>query len=319
MIENDKKINLQSLKQELSGCFCITDDNLFKIYKQYLPESTFVLPSGEQCKSFEYVQKIINKMLSLSIDRSGCIAAVGGGTVGDIAGFCASIYKRGINWIVVPTTVTAFADSSIGGKTSINFGDIKNSVGSFYLPKKRIVCYDFLETLPKDQIQNGLVEVYKTALLDKSLFKIVWTAPLECLLDKAAKIKSKIVSSDFLDNGKRQVLNLGHTIGHALELTTSITHGRAVAIGLLIETLFCSNCSKKVLDFVKKVAMPFLPLVKFDIDAIVKAASNDKKNKDGIVIFIAKDIEDIQKIKLTKQEFKQRLVRVASQIGLKKK
>lgn len=303
MTEN-KKIKLSYLKDELSGCFCITDQNIFNLYNKFLPEQTFVLPSGEECKSFKYVEEIINKMLSLTLGKNSCIAAVGGGTVGDVAGFCASIYKRGIDWVIVPTTVTAFADSSIGGKTGINVGSVKNAVGTFYPPKKRILCHEFLSTLPKEEIQNGLVEVYKTALLDKVLFDMVFTAPLFMLVDRAADIKAKIVENDPFDTGKRRVLNLGHTVGHALELTLNIRHGAAVAIGLLIETLMSENYSNIVLEYLKKIAAPFLPINCFDIDAIVSAATNDKKNKDGIVIYTAKDIEDIQVFNFSIKEFK---------------
>lgn len=202
-------------------------------------------PAGENSKSRKTKEKIEDKMLGLDLGRDCCIIALGGGVVGDLAGFVAATYQRGIPYIQVPTTLLAMADSSIGGKVAVDTLHAKNSIGAFYQPKKVVIDLNFLKTLPKRELANGLAEVIKHALikdgnffhfLEKNISRI-----LECDLEalkyairRCCEIKSSVVADDEKEKGLRKILNYGHTIGHAAEsaLNYKMSHGEAIAIGM---------------------------------------------------------------------------------------
>jgi len=249
-----------NLAQELKGnpianaYAVITDSNAAKLHGKRLLKDfqdrnihahLIVFPAGEKSKSRETKENIENKMLELALGRDTCIIALGGGVVGDIAGFAAATYMRGIPYIQVPTTLLAMADSSIGGKVGIDTRNAKNSIGAFYQPKKVIVDLDFLKTLPKKELLNGMAEVIKHALikdkdffhfLEKNIDKIL-NCDLEILkqtIKKSCEIKAGVVMQDEKEKGIRKFLNYGHTIGHAIEsaLNYKISHGNAIAIGM---------------------------------------------------------------------------------------
>ena len=232
----------------------ITDSNVAKLYGKKLLESfrlenlqvhLISFPAGEKSKSRKTKEKIENDMLKLSLGRDTCILALGGGVVGDVGGFVAANYMRGIPYMQVPTTLLAMVDSSIGGKVGVNTIYSKNSIGAFYQPEKVIIDLNFLKTLPKKELINGLTEVIKHALInDKDFFHFIEKnidKILKCDLDvikqaikRSCEIKASIVSQDEKEKGIRRILNYGHTIGHAIEsaLNYRISHGKAIAIGM---------------------------------------------------------------------------------------
>tara|TARA_E500000331_G_scaffold264676_1_gene255829 strand:- start:1314 stop:2378 length:1065 start_codon:yes stop_codon:yes gene_type:complete len=210
--------------------------------------NVLTLNQGEKSKSFASFQKIMNMLFNMNFDRSDSLIALGGGVVGDITGFCAATYLRGINYIQVPTTLLAQVDSSVGGKTAINVPQGKNLIGSFYNPKFVLISTDFLKTLPQEQYESGLGEVIKYAFIgNKKLKKIIEDNAkkiternekiLKTIIEESIKTKSKIVTKDEKENGIRAILNFGHTFGHAIEAHhgyKKITHGAAITMGMVI-------------------------------------------------------------------------------------
>jgi len=208
----------------------------------------FTINKGEKSKSFSSYKKILNKLLDLKFDRSDIIIALGGGVVGDIAGFSAATYLRGIRYIQIPTTLLAQVDSSVGGKTAINVIQGKNLVGSFYNPSLVLISTSFLETLSKHEYKSGLGEVVKYALIgNKKLKNIIEKnsqdiinrneSVLKIIIEESIKTKSKIVTKDEKEGGIRAILNFGHTFGHAIEAHNNykkITHGAAITLGMVI-------------------------------------------------------------------------------------
>ncbi len=235
----------------------ITDDGMPKNHLLSLKKNiniknvyTYVLKKGETSKSFNSYQKILNELVKLKFDRSDCLIAFGGGMVGDITGFVASSYLRGIKFIQIPTTLLAQVDSSVGGKTGINLPQGKNLVGAFYNPKAVFVSTHFLNTLSMNEYKSGLGEVVKYALIgniklkgiiEKNTEKIINKneSILKVLIEESIKTKSKIVTKDEKESGIRAILNFGHTFGHAIEAFNNyknITHGAAITLGMIIAT-----------------------------------------------------------------------------------
>jgi len=200
--------------------FVITDTNLFKHYKNLIGDNGFIINAEEKSKSIETYFEIINKL-----QNEDKIISFGGGVVGDLAGFVASTYKRGITLIQIPTSLLAMVDSSIGGKNGINLGKRKNYLGTIYQPEKILIDPSFLETLSIGKPDLQRIEK-KINCSDIDLQKIIF----QCAL-----IKTQIVEEDEKDKGYRHVLNFGHTIGHALELFCNLSHGEAISIGMINE------------------------------------------------------------------------------------
>lgn len=241
-------------KQIANAYSIITDSNVAKIHgkkllKNFLDESLHAhlieFPAGEKNKSRSTKESIENQMLKLGFGRDSCIIALGGGVVGDLAGFIAATYMRGIPYIQVPTTLLAMVDSSIGGKVAVDIIHAKNAIGAFYQPKKVVIDLNFLRTLPKNELINGMAEVIKHALiydanffnfLEKNIDKILNRDfdALKIAIKRSCEIKSSIVAQDEKERGMRRILNYGHTIGHSIEsaLNYKIPHGQAVAIGM---------------------------------------------------------------------------------------
>ena len=208
----------------------------------------FTLPMGENSKSFASYQKIINELVKLNFDRTDALIAFGGGVVGDITGFVAATYLRGICYIQIPTTLLAQVDSSIGGKTAINIPQGKNLVGSFNNPKCVFISTYFLNTLPQIEFNSGLGEIVKYALIgNRKLKKVIENNPkqikdkkesiLRIIIEESIKTKSKIVTKDEKESGVRAILNFGHTFGHAIEAYNdykNISHGAAITLGMII-------------------------------------------------------------------------------------
>ena len=204
------------------------------------------LPEGEGSKSPETFTRVLTEMLDFGLTRTDCAVAVGGGVVGDLVGFCAASYMRGIDFYNVPTTLLSQVDSSIGGKTAINLSGVKNVVGAFYQPKGVLIDADTLKTLPSRQIANGMAEAIKMAITsDADLFELIEREGLteentEEILLGALRIKKAVVEADERECGLRRVLNFGHTLGHGIEAREEMRlyHGECVAIGM---TAVCSD------------------------------------------------------------------------------
>ena len=240
----------------------LTDSGVPKEYAEAVKaacrEATILtLPEGEGSKSIDGFSKVLTAMADLGMTRTDCLVAVGGGVIGDLGGFAAASYMRGIDFYNIPTTLLSQVDSSIGGKCAINLGGVKNIVGSFYQPKGVIVDPDLLATLPKRHMANGMTEVIKMAVsLDAGLFrKIEDGADILEIIEGALKIKKTVVENDERETGLRRVLNLGHTLGHAIEATDgSLYHGECVAIGMMA---VCSDEVKaRLVPLLKKCALP---------------------------------------------------------------
>ena len=199
-----------------------------------LQEAEFVeVPVGEECKSLEVVAQVWQTLMEGEADRRHVIVNLGGGCVCDLGGFVAAGYKRGIRYINVPTTLLSMADAAIGGKTAVNFGGVKNSIGHFYPSVLTVIDPIFLDTLPQEEMLNGQMEMVKTAAVtDPELFyKMIASADPQ-LIKVVARMKSRVVKADPYDRSIRKILNFGHTFGHAIEVYRGLPHGLAVGIGM---------------------------------------------------------------------------------------
>lgn len=268
---------------------------------------TLILPDGEKYKSLETVSLIYDKLLKNRYDRSAMLIALGGGVIGDITGFAAATYQRGIGFIQIPTTLLAQVDSSVGGKTGVNHPLGKNMIGAFYQPKAVIADTSLLGTLPDRELKAGLAEVIKYGLLGDAEF-FQWldenSAALlgkdERVLAKAVKIscehKAAIVAQDERESGVRALLNLGHTFGHAIETATGYTqwlHGEAVAVGMVMAADLSMRMgwidaadAKKIKSLIEKFGMPVVPPADITEERYLSLMSSDKKVSAGKIRFI---------------------------------
>ena len=244
---------------------------------------------GEGSKSLEVFGQLLQTMLDQGFSRKDCVVAVGGGVVGDLSGFAASAYMRGIDFYNIPTTLLSQIDSSIGGKTAINFGGVKNIVGAFYQPKKVLIDPELLKTLPSRQIANGLAEAVKMSLTsDKELFELFETRDIESNLDeiiiRSLNIKKGVVEQDEKEAGLRRILNFGHTVGHGIESSEGMAelyHGECVALGMLP---MCGEALRpRVVEVLKKCGL--YRKLRYDWAKITEAAFHDKK-ADGDAVTV---------------------------------
>ena len=236
--------------------------------------------SGEGSKSLEVFGELLQKMLDNNFSRKDCVVAVGGGVVGDLSGFAASAYMRGIDFYNIPTTLLSQIDSSIGGKTAINFGGVKNIVGAFYQPKKVLIDPELLNTLPERQISNGLAEAIKMALTsDKELFDIFENKDIKESIDeiivRSLNIKKAVVEQDEKEANLRKILNFGHTVGHGIESSHELYHGECVALGMMYMTN--GKARERIEKLLVKNNLP--TKTSFDIEKVFEAVSHDKKSE----------------------------------------
>jgi len=261
------------------------------------------LPIGEAAKSLNEFSGVISQMIKLKCDRSTTILAIGGGVVGDVGGFVASSFMRGIEYYQIPTTLLAMVDSAIGGKTGINFTEGKNLVGAIYQPKGVLIDPKILDTLPKRELISGLSEVIKYgAIWDREFFDQIsqWlddldSFPFEKAVNRSCEIKAEIVSKDEREDGLRRLLNFGHTIGHAIETLTHYSkfiHGEAVAIGMVYAAKLsqklgkCKEGTPQRLDrLVRKCGLP-ADLPDLNSKAIIESLYHDKKTMNHKIKFI---------------------------------
>lgn len=296
----------------------VTDTGVPAVYAKALAEQCKdsvirTVETGEASKSLEVFGQLLQTMLDHGFSRKDCVVAVGGGVVGDLSGFAASAYMRGIDFYNIPTTLLSQIDSSIGGKTAINFGGVKNIVGAFYQPKKVLIDPDLLKTLPPRQIANGLAEAIKMSLTsDKALFELFENQDVESSLDeiiiRSLNIKKSVVEQDEKESGLRRILNFGHTVGHGIESSEGMSelyHGECVALGML--PMCGEEIRPRVVEVLKKCNLYRKP--EYDWDKVAEAAFHDKKadgNKVTVTLvndagsFELKTMECLEVIELAK-------------------
>ena len=287
--------------------FVVTDSNLYELYQDFFLEyfsgaEIFVMAAGEEYKNFSTLESALAKMAGAGLRRTSRLFAVGGGVVGDLGGLAAALYMRGISCVQVPTTLLAQIDSSVGGKTAIDFCGVKNIIGTFYQPQTVIVDPAFLKTLPKREWKCGVGELVKYAAINGGIFERLYEGKkrlqdeefLSSLIEDCIRHKAAVVERDEKESGERKALNLGHTTGHALELFYGLSHGEGVLYGIKAETKLAIEagvCQKeygeKLLALVEAALAlkPFTPLDFSDVKNALTAAKKDKKNgEDGKII-----------------------------------
>lgn len=300
-------------------CAIITDTNVAPLLANRVKESLksaefrpllITIPAGEKSKTFEQVGAICDRMIAAGLDRKSFVVGLGGGMIGDISGFVAAIYHRGIPYVQIPTTLLAMVDSSIGGKTGVDTRDGKNLIGAFHQPSLVIDDLDVLKTLPRRQFNQGFAEIIKHAIIaDAKMFRILKVArasglrrasethALQALIKRNIQIKSKIVAKDERDRtGKRALLNFGHTVGHAIERAGNYRkylHGEAVSLGIVAA---CAISMKRaglpagqrtaIVDLLTRFGLPTRLPPKFPRKKILDAVSFDKKFESGKIRFV---------------------------------
>lgn len=290
----------------------VTDSGVPKQYAdtiaQLCNEPVIVcVPQGEPSKNVDNWQRLLQAMLENNFTRTDCVAAVGGGVIGDMAGFAAACYMRGIDFYNIPTTVLSQVDSSVGGKTAIDFGQYKNMVGAFHQPKCVLIDPDVLVTLPPRQIANGLAESVKmAATFDAALFERIERENVPDIIDdiiaRSVELKKNVVEQDEKESGLRKVLNFGHTIGHAVESSLgldSYLHGECVAFGMLP---MCSDSVRsRLVPVLQKLGLP--THIDFDKDKVTDAIRHDKKfDGNNVTIVRVEEIGSYIMKKITRSE-----------------
>ena len=270
--------------------FVVIDSKLVDKYQKIISSVAskaiiYPLEAGENAKSLSTYEKITNFMLEKCVSKSFTLVAFGGGTIGDLVGYLAATYKRGVNYINIPTTTLAIVDASIGGKNAINMGEIKNALGTIYPPSKILVGTDVLDTLDERNINNGLFESLKMGLsLDKELFELFENAEekkyLNEVIYRSILAKKEVVEKDEDEISYRKILNFGHTFGHAIEMLTEgkLLHGEAIANGMLIVSKNKEYYSTLV-DIITRLNCPIVS--SFDIEKVISKIKNDKKIDKG--------------------------------------
>lgn len=315
------QVLMENKIKDKDSMFIITDDKVHSIYKNSIEKfkeqynvKEYSFKQGEENKNINTVQGIYSFLIENNANRNSLLIALGGGVVGDIVGFVASTYMRGIRYINIPTTLLSQVDSSVGGKVGYNYNGVKNIIGNFHHPEFVYISTNFLKTLEQREFQGALGEVVKYALIRDSSFLNFLTENHKGILEKETdkmihiiksciKIKSEIIKDDLNDRGIRNVLNFGHTVGHAIEINSGgrLTHGEAVALGMLTSIKLSENICKlrrdlygNIVKLYEKLRLP----TKYKVDnytLFMYAINRDKKNDDKIRFVL---LEDLNKPKI---------------------
>ncbi|AEM73390.1 3-dehydroquinate synthase [Caldicellulosiruptor acetigenus] len=316
-VERIEKIREYLASFNCSNLVIFTDKLVYRLYKDFIDSlsyfNLYLFDEGEKSKSIESYLKAIDYLLDRNVDRRALFVAIGGGVVGDVVGFIASTFKRGVKLVHIPTTLLSMVDSSIGGKTGINYKSYKNQVGTFYQPEMIIICPQFLGTLPKSEVLSGIGEIIKYGFtLDKSIldlkdefekdiFEVFQDKTVTMdLIKKSVNCKVRIVEKDEKESLLREVLNFGHTVGHALETYYDYCcpHGIFVIYGMIAEMIISNilfgfdlsnlNFLVNILEN-KNIKLP----QRFESNQIISIMKYDKKNiKDSIRMVLLKDVCD---------------------------
>ena len=296
----------------------VTDDGVPAVYAQAVADQcreaeVVTLPHGENSKNFDCFREILRRMLAFGMTRKDCVAAVGGGVMGDMAGFAAGCYMRGVDFYNIPTTVLSQVDSSIGGKTAIDLDGIKNIVGLFYQPKRVLIDPEVLATLPDRQIANGLAEAAKMALcFDEAGFTMfesdTWRENIDRIIENALRIKKRVVEEDEKEQGLRKALNFGHTLGHGIEslhAENGLLHGECVALGML--PMCAPEVRERLVSVLRRLGLP--TMCDADPEKVMAAVVHDKKAADGrITAVTVEKAGSCRMAEMTPEELKQRYI-----------
>ena len=272
----------------------------------------YTIPEGEASKTLDTFKKLLEVLVEQGFTRSDCVVAVGGGVVGDLSGFVASCFMRGIDFYNIPTTLLSQVDSSVGGKTAVDFMGIKNIVGTFYPPKCVIVDPDTLKTLPDRQISNGMAEAIKmSATSDRELFEFLEACTtsdprsLDFIIARSLLIKKSVVEKDEKESGLRRVLNFGHTLAHAVESSGSFSdlyHGECVALGML--PMCSGEVRARLLKILKRFALP--TEIQADTEKLIEFARHDKKKAgDNINLIFVNTAGEFEEKKIPFSEYEE--------------
>ncbi|MFM8848913.1 MAG: 3-dehydroquinate synthase [Cytophagales bacterium] len=293
------------LEKSLTQLAILVDSNTYRLcyptISQYLPKHTVIeVPSGEQHKNLNTCQTIWKELTQRNFDRHAMLLVLGGGVLGDMGGFCAATYKRGIGFVLMPTTLLAQVDASVGGKLGIDFENYKNHIGVFQLPLATLVSTAFLKTLPAHELRSGYAEVIKHCLIaDRAMWDTIRKNDLlnqdwPMLIPHSIGIKESITNQDPTEKGIRKTLNFGHTLGHALETHfldsgRPLLHGEAIAIGMIAETYIARQKGLVAEVELTEVRQYILQIfgkvtVNFDDHTILQFILQDKKNKGNTVL-----------------------------------
>lgn len=294
------------------------DRLLASLERAGIEASLFVLPHGEQNKTLDNYEKLLLHISSLRLGRSDALIALGGGVTGDLTGFAAATYQRGMVFVQVPTTLLAAIDSSVGGKTAVDLPGGKNQVGCFYQPWLVLCDPDTLSTLPPEELRCGLAEAAKYAVLgSRELYQCLIEggagSDLEDMICRCVEMKRDIIARDEFDLGLRQMLNLGHTIAHGIEACSqfSVLHGQAVSIGLAVIARaacsmgFCSAAvTEQILALLERLGLP--TATEYSLEQLYQAALLDKKIRSGSLdLVVPEDIGRCRLVKIKTAELRQ--------------
>lgn len=299
VIERNSLEKIEQLIDLNRKVLIVTDDGIPSCYIQTVLQKckegfVYTIKQGEASKNFSNFEKILDFMIDKQFIRTDCVIAIGGGVVGDLAGFVSSTYMRGITFYNVPTTLLSQVDSSVGGKTAIDKNGIKNIVGAFYPPHKVIIDPNVLKTLDKRQLHSGLVEAIKMgATSDKELFELIKNSDnlmndIDEIIFKSVSVKKRVVEEDPKEKGIRRILNFGHTVGHAIESSGQFDdylHGECVGIGMLY---FSSDeVKQEITNVLKKFNLPIN--CNINKDKLLEYMLLDKKRSDDklLIIFVS--------------------------------
>ncbi|MDI1471714.1 MAG: 3-dehydroquinate synthase [Thermodesulfovibrio sp.] len=300
--------------------------------KEGFDPSLILIPDGEIYKDYFWAYHILTQLLELGLDRKSCLIALGGGVIGDITGFVASIYMRGIPYIQIPTTLLSQVDSSVGGKTAVNHPLGKNMIGSFWQPSLVWIDVNTLDTLPEREFISGMAEIIKYGIIwDKEFFEYLESNREKILkkdkdllipaIKRACEIKAEVVSKDERESSLRAILNYGHTIGHAIETLTGYTtylHGEAISIGMVYEAKLSNMLGfldkeslERIKNILKNLGLPTILPINMDSTAMVKTILLDKKNIEGKIRMVIP--ESIGKMKINFEISEENLKRILNE------
>jgi len=308
-----------------SNSMIVTDENIAKFHLEKIKQAVgdgakaIVIPAGEEYKKLETISLLWKSFLENGLDRKSTVIALGGGVIGDMTGFAASTYMRGIQWIGIPTTLLSMVDASLGGKTGIDLPEGKNLVGSFYPPRLVLADPSLLLTLPERELISGMAEVVKHGIIsDPGLFDLCargmgWVKEnLEEVVKRAMAVKIKVIEEDPYEKGFRAALNLGHTVGHAVELVSkfNLRHGEAIAIGLVAEAKYAerigvagSGLVDAITESLSALGLPIQIPEEMPRGEIIRAMRVDKKkNAKAIRFALPKDIGKVELVDVTDLE-----------------
>ncbi len=326
IVSYDRFDNLNKEMKAVTGkkVLIVTDDNVAPLYLGEVKASLnnfetheIILPHGEKSKSVENYLAIISYLADAGFSRSDCVLALGGGVVGDIAGFASATYMRGISFVQCPTSFLAMIDSSVGGKTAVDLPQGKNLLGAFHQPDLVYIALSTLRSLPEREVICGMGEAVKYAFLSTSVTKrLLEKGMTEDLVFRCLKIKAEVVEGDEFDTGRRAILNLGHTIGHAIEQLSSFTlsHGECVAKGIAqiikMSAVRFGLSREEVQEMEQLVGLsgadldPVYPLS----DILAQTAHDKKKENTGVRFVLIKKIGETERVLLTPAQARELLI-----------